>query len=156
SAPGAPAKMVILGFDGVDAKMTQKWMDEGKLPNLARLRASGTYAPLLSTIPSQTPVSWSTFSTGLSPGRHGIFDFLKRDPAPYRPGFAAFDAKEVPCLWGSANGWGVGALAGLVVVLLVAAFGLLRRARVAVLAALALVLGAAAGVGCGIGADRLL
>src|SRR5579885_3254652 len=74
-------KLVILGFDGVDAKLTEQWMNEGKLPNLAKLRAQGTFSPLLSTIPSQTPVSWSTFATGLSPGRHAIFDFLKRDPA---------------------------------------------------------------------------
>ena len=60
-------------------------MDEGKLPNLAKLRAQGTFSPLRPTIPSQTPVSWSTFSTGLNPGRHGVFDFLKRDPKNYKP-----------------------------------------------------------------------
>src|ERR1700755_1368609 len=98
-----PKKLVILGFDGVDAKLTEKWMDEGKLPNLAKLRAQGTFSPLLSTIPSQTPVSWCTFATGLSPGRHGIFDFLKRDPATYRPSFAMFDEKRVPFLWGTSN-----------------------------------------------------
>src|SRR5436305_2069258 len=96
-------KLVILGFDGVDAKLTEKWMDEGKLPNLAKLRAQGTFSPLLSTIPSQTPVSWSTFSTGLSPGRHGIFDFLKRNPTTYRPTFAMYDEKRVPFLWGKSN-----------------------------------------------------
>src|SRR5215210_8606355 len=74
-APGAQdQKLILLGFDGVDAKLTQQWMDEGKLPNLAKLRGQGTFAPLRSTIPSQTPVSWSTFATGLSPGRHGVFD----------------------------------------------------------------------------------
>ncbi|HJX28356.1 MAG TPA: alkaline phosphatase family protein, partial [Thermoanaerobaculia bacterium] len=69
-------KLIVLGFDGADAKLAQKWMDEGKLPNLAKLRSEGTFAPLRSPIPSQTPVSWSTFATGLSPGRHGVFDFL--------------------------------------------------------------------------------
>ena len=67
AAKEAP-KTVILGFDGADAKLTEQWMNEGKLPNLARLRAEGTFAPLRSTIPSQTPVSWSTFATGLNPG----------------------------------------------------------------------------------------
>jgi predicted AlkP superfamily phosphohydrolase/phosphomutase len=73
-------KLIILGFDGVDAKLTEQWMNEGKLPNLAKLRQQGTFSPLRPTIPSQTPVSWSTFSTGLNPGRHGVFDFLKRNP----------------------------------------------------------------------------
>ncbi len=48
-------KLIILGFDGADAKLTEQWMDEGKLPNLAKLRAQGTFSPLRPTIPSQTP-----------------------------------------------------------------------------------------------------
>src|SRR3984885_6303685 len=95
-----PKKLIILGFDGADARLTEKWMNEGKLPNLAKLRAQGSFAPLRPTIPSQTPVSWSTFSTGLNPGRHGIFDFLKRNPKTYHPSFAAFDQKTEPFLWG--------------------------------------------------------
>jgi predicted AlkP superfamily phosphohydrolase/phosphomutase len=113
-----PRKLVILGFDGVDAKLTARWMDEGKLPHLAELRRQGTFAPLLSTIPSQTPVSWSTFSTGLNPGRHGIFDFLKRDPQTYHPSFAAFDQRNETFLWGRGNGWIVGSIAGIAVGLL--------------------------------------
>ena len=35
------AEDVVLGFDGADAKLTQQWMDEGKLPNLAKLRDAG-------------------------------------------------------------------------------------------------------------------
>ncbi|MDP9120359.1 MAG: alkaline phosphatase family protein [Acidobacteriota bacterium] len=153
---GAAPRLVILGFDGVDARLTERWMNEGKLPNLAKLRAAGTFAPLLPTIPSQTPVSWSTFSTGLQPGRHGIFDFLKRDPATYRPSFAAFDEKKVPFLWGASNGPLVGGLGGLVVALL--ALGVLKLLKVPTRLALvlAVVLAAALGVGLGVAAARLL
>jgi predicted AlkP superfamily phosphohydrolase/phosphomutase len=134
AAPAAPAdtaqrKLVILGFDGADAKLTQKWMDEGKLPHLAALRQQGTFAPLLSTIPSQTPVSWSTFTTGLNPGRHGIFDFLKRDPLTYHPSFAAFDERKEPFLWGKSNGWVVGAIGGAVTFLVVWLVAALVRCR---------------------------
>jgi hypothetical protein len=27
-------KLVVLGFDGMDPRLVQKWMDEGKLPNM--------------------------------------------------------------------------------------------------------------------------
>src|ERR1700720_17539 len=119
AAPGQPPrKLVILGFDGADAKLTERWMDEGKLPHLAALRRQGTFAPLLSRIPSQTPVWWSPVPTGLMPGRHGIFDFLKRDPQTYRPSFAAFDQRNETFLWGRGNGWIVGAIAGIAVGLL--------------------------------------
>jgi predicted AlkP superfamily phosphohydrolase/phosphomutase len=103
AAPAKDARVVIVGFDGADADLAAKWMDEGKLPNLAKLREQGTFAPLRSTVPSQTPVSWSTFSTGLSPGRHTIFDFLKRDIKTYRPGFAAAEESSAPFLYGERN-----------------------------------------------------
>src|SRR5688500_20379872 len=96
----AQQKVIVVGFDGVDARYTERWMDEGKLPNLAKLRANGTFRPLLPTTPAQTPVSWSTFSTGIDPGRTGIFDFLRRDPKTYMPVFAAFDEVSTPFLLG--------------------------------------------------------
>ncbi|MBK5260420.1 MAG: alkaline phosphatase family protein [Thermoanaerobaculia bacterium] len=100
---GAQQKVIVLGFDGVDARLTEQWMNEGKLPNLAKLRASGTFRPLRPTVPAQTPVSWSTFTTGTDPGRTGIFDFLRRDPKTYLPVFAAFDEVQKPLFLGSRN-----------------------------------------------------
>src|SRR5215212_1444111 len=99
----AQQKVIVLGFDGVDARYTERWMNEGKLPNLAKLRAQGTFRPLRPTVPAQTPVSWSTFSTGIDPGRTGIFDFLRRDPKTYLPVFAAFDETKEPLLFGEKN-----------------------------------------------------
>src|SRR5512143_3027300 len=60
-------------------------MAEGKLPNLARLRKEGAYARLRTTIPSISPVAWSSFMTGSEPSKHNIFDFLSRDPRTYLP-----------------------------------------------------------------------
>jgi predicted AlkP superfamily phosphohydrolase/phosphomutase len=115
----AQQKVIVLGFDGVDAGYTERWMNEGKLPNLARLRQSGTFRPLRPTIPAQTPVSWSTFSTGIDPGRTGIFDFLRRDPKTYLPLFAAFDDTKEPFLLGDKNPV-VAAMAILILIGLVA------------------------------------
>ena len=156
AAQQPPKKLIILGFDGVDANLTQRWMDEGKLPNLAKLRAQGTFTPLLPTIPSQTPVSWSTFSTGLNPGRHGIFDFLKRNPADYKPAFAAAEEGREVFLFGDNNGWMVGLIAAIAVALLFLLILKLFRLRWMVAAAVAVVLGIAAGIGLGMAAARLL
>lgn len=119
SAAGAqPAgKVVILGFDGADARLTEQYMDEGILPNLSRLRDSGSYSPLGTTTPPQTPVSWSSFATGWNPGKHGIFDFLRRDLETYQPDFAMFVIGTKPVLLGRNNHLLVAA-AGLVVPLL--------------------------------------
>ena len=155
-APGPPSKVVVLGFDGADAELTRRWMDEGELPHLAALRDEGTFTSLMPTIPSQTPVSWSTFSTGLDPGRHSIFDFLKRDPATYVPSFAAIDDRSVPFLWGGRNGTVLGLIAGGVFLLL--AFGLAKlfRARTAVALAVAAAAALVLGAGTGFAAARYL
>lgn len=132
-AADAQQKVIVLGFDGVDARYTEQWMNEGKLPNLAKLRGAGTFRPLLPTTPAQTPVSWSTFSTGIDPGRTGIFDFLRRDPKNYLPVFAAFDDSKVPFLYGDKNA----PLAGGAVLLLLAIVAIVvrnRKARLAVFA----------------------
>ncbi len=60
----------------------------GEMPNLAALRAKGGLGTVATTTPAQTPVAWSTFATGLNPGGHGIFDFLRRDPKSYLPDLA--------------------------------------------------------------------
>ncbi len=91
-APGQ--KVLILGFDGMDAVRTQTMMAKGELPNFARLRAQGSFSPLATTLPPQSPVAWSTFSTGLNPGGHGIFDFLSRDPKTYLPALSMAEVEE--------------------------------------------------------------
>src|SRR5262245_25649428 len=68
-------RVVILGLDGLDHGLTQKLLDEGKLPHLAALRDQGCFKPLGSTLPPISPVAWSSFQTGVNPGKHNIFDF---------------------------------------------------------------------------------
>jgi predicted AlkP superfamily phosphohydrolase/phosphomutase len=81
-------KVVVVGLDGLDPGLAEKMMVQGELPSLRRLASLGSYARLRTTYPAQTPVAWSTFATGTNPGGHGIFDFLRRDPATYLPDIA--------------------------------------------------------------------
>jgi len=78
-------KVIVLGFDGLDHELTAQMLQAGRLPALAKLAASGQFAPLGTTVPPQSPVAWSTFITGLDPGGHGIFDFIHRDPKTMTP-----------------------------------------------------------------------
>ena len=75
----------MLGFDGMDYRLTRELMAAGRMPNFSRLAASGSFAPLATSIPPQSPVAWSSFITGLEPHDHGIFDFVHRDPATLTP-----------------------------------------------------------------------
>ncbi len=58
------------------------------LPNLEKMRKRGGFTTVATTAPAQTPVAWSSFATGVNPGGHGIFDFLRRDPGTYLPDLA--------------------------------------------------------------------
>ncbi len=88
------SRLVILGFDGADPDLYEKWRDEGKLPNLKRLEEKGGYSTLATTVPAQSPVAWSSFSTGNNPGKHNIFDFIIRDPKTYQPGIGMVTVKK--------------------------------------------------------------
>ncbi len=44
-----------------------------------------------STEPPISPVAWSTFTTGVNPGKHNIFDFLTNDRNTYMPKMAGSD-----------------------------------------------------------------
>lgn len=78
-------RVVVIGLDGLDPNLVQKYMDGGLLPNFKRLMESGSFMKLGTTCPSISPVAWSSFATGLTPARHGIFDFLDRDLNSYLP-----------------------------------------------------------------------
>ncbi|MEJ7604829.1 MAG: alkaline phosphatase family protein [Bryobacteraceae bacterium] len=82
-------KAIFLGLDGLDPKLTERYMAEGKLPNLAKLQAQGSYSRLRTTFPSISPVAWSTFATGVNPAKHNIFDFLNRNTKLYVPELAS-------------------------------------------------------------------
>ena len=77
--------MIVLGFDGMDYRVTRELMANGRMPNFSRLAAAGAFSPLRTSIPPQSPVAWSSVITGLDPGSHGIFDFVHRDPHTMRP-----------------------------------------------------------------------
>jgi predicted AlkP superfamily phosphohydrolase/phosphomutase len=81
----AVKKVIILGLDGLEPKLTERWMAEGKLPNLRELAERGSYSHLRTTFPPLSPVAWSTFATGVNPAGHNIFDFLNRNLQTYAP-----------------------------------------------------------------------
>jgi predicted AlkP superfamily phosphohydrolase/phosphomutase len=78
-------RVFVMGFDGMDPTLARKYMDEGKLPNLKALADEGTFTRLGSTQPSESPTAWSSFATGVNPGKHSIYDFLVRNLETYFP-----------------------------------------------------------------------
>ncbi len=88
-------RAVILGLDGLDPNLLEKYLAEGKLPNFAKLKEQGAYSRLGTTLPALSPVAWSTFQTGVNPGAHNIFDFLSRDKRFCLPELSAVRTETV-------------------------------------------------------------
>jgi len=87
-APRVQQRLIVLGFDGMDPNLARQWMDDGSLPNFSQLASMGSFHPLPTSNPPQSPVAWSDFATGTGPGEHGIYDFLRRDAQTYLPDFS--------------------------------------------------------------------
>jgi predicted AlkP superfamily phosphohydrolase/phosphomutase len=92
---GGRPRVVVLGFDGMDPRIAEKLLEEGRMPNFQRLADKGTFSRLETGIPPQSPVAWSNFITGCNPGGHGIYDFMGREPDTYLP-FLSTTVTEEP------------------------------------------------------------
>ncbi|MCA9217755.1 MAG: alkaline phosphatase family protein [Planctomycetales bacterium] len=88
-------RVVVLGLDGLDHGLTEKLLSEGKLPHLASLREQGDFKSLASTLPPISPVAWSSFQTGVNPGKHNIFDFLTPDTRTYAPKLSSVEIRSL-------------------------------------------------------------
>jgi predicted AlkP superfamily phosphohydrolase/phosphomutase len=78
-------KLVILGFDGMDPDLVERYVAQGKLPNIQKLIAQGGLYRLETTHSPESPTAWASFATGVNAGKHNIYDFLVRDTQTYLP-----------------------------------------------------------------------
>ncbi|MCK4512362.1 alkaline phosphatase family protein, partial [bacterium] len=97
--PGS--KVLIIGLDGGTWSVLDRFMELGCMPCLAELCKIVHRSELLSTNPPITPVAWSSFATGMNPGKHGIFGFLspQSEPGGYSPPPVRRESIRVPSLW---------------------------------------------------------
>ena len=68
-------RVFVFGVDGLAFRVLNPMIERGLLPNFQRVRDYGVQGILKSTIPTLTPPAWMSISTGLSPAKHGIYDF---------------------------------------------------------------------------------
>ena len=91
--------LLIVGLDGATLDLIEPWAADGTLPHLGRLLGQGAWGRLASTIPPATLPSWTTFMTGVNPGRHGIYDFTRRRGGDYAVRFVNATYRKAPTIW---------------------------------------------------------
>lgn len=73
-------KLLVIGLDGATLDVLRPLAEEGVLPNIASFMAEGACGELESVMPPITGPAWASFMTGKNPGKHGVYEFLKKAP----------------------------------------------------------------------------
>ncbi|MBI5501511.1 MAG: alkaline phosphatase family protein [Deltaproteobacteria bacterium] len=91
-------RLVLLAFDGMDLGALERWTDEGRLPNFARLRAVGEFSRLETTEPPTTEAAWTALVTGLGPAESGVIGPVRLDHRTRTtlPGAVELDMSRAP------------------------------------------------------------
>jgi len=92
-------RIFIIGWDGATWDLIKPWVAEGKLPNIAKIMKQGVHGPLRSTLPPMTFPAWSSFMTGVNPGKHGILDFTRQRSGTYEIEFVNGGQRKAPTFW---------------------------------------------------------
>ena len=92
-------KVAVFGLDGATFALIRPAVEQGLLPTIASLLERGAWGELESTIPPITGAAWSTFQTGLNPGRHGVVDWLTREEGSYSLRPISSQMISQPRLW---------------------------------------------------------
>ena len=92
-------KVVVFGIDGGTLALVGPWARRGDLPHLSHLLGGGVSGVLRSTTHPLTPQAWTSFLTGVNPGKHGVFDFGRRRPDSYQLSLTDSTHRRAPAIW---------------------------------------------------------
>ncbi len=105
-------KVLVIGLDGATFDLLGPWIQAGELPNLQRLIQQGAWGKLRSTMPPISSSSWSSFVTGMNPGKHGLVDFVYPGADSYKVTMVNAASRRTRAVWNWLNdaGYKVGLL----------------------------------------------
>ena len=92
-------RAVVIGLDGVPASYLEERVAAGTMPALAELLRSGRMVAMDSSVPPVSGVAWAGLSTGVNPGRHGIYGFTELKPGTYDLRFPNATSLLAPRVW---------------------------------------------------------
>lgn len=92
-------RVLIIGLDGFTWNIGKRLLDEGVMPNLAKLVETGSAGDLKSVMPFETSPAWSSFQTGCCPDKTGIFAFHSYNRRKKKLGLNSLADNAMPTLW---------------------------------------------------------
>ena len=88
--------VIAIGLDSAEASLVERWCAEGKLPNLARLKAGGAYGRTQGNDIDFSDSVWSSFYTGCWPEKTGFWHHVTFDPETYDCKLVNYDYERIP------------------------------------------------------------
>jgi len=100
---GRTGRVIVLGLDGIDPRVVELLVAEGRMPAFARLQAEGAFGPLQADLPLVSPVLWTTIATGRRPADHGISSFKEAGDVAGAKQPVTSTMRRVQALWNIAS-----------------------------------------------------
>lgn len=100
-------KVLVIGLDGATFDLIGPWIEAGEMPNLKRLMEQGAHGKLRTTLPPISSSSWSSFVTGVNPGKHGLVDFVYPGNNSYKVSMVDATSRRTRALWNWLNDAGL-------------------------------------------------
>jgi predicted AlkP superfamily phosphohydrolase/phosphomutase len=98
-----PPRVLFIGLDGGTFTILDALMAQGLMPHLQQVTRAGARADLRSVFPPITAPAWTSFRTGVNPGKHSIYAFTRPAFDADRDGvqLALADAGQIKarCVW---------------------------------------------------------
>ncbi|MBI4177273.1 MAG: alkaline phosphatase family protein [Candidatus Aenigmarchaeota archaeon] len=76
-------RVLVIGIDAATWDLLNPWIEDGQLPNIAHLAEEGAIGNLTSVLPVISPAAWTSFATGTTPAKHGVFGYQQRREGSY-------------------------------------------------------------------------
>ena len=100
-------RVLLFGIDGLAFRVIDPYIKRGLLPNFQRVREGGVQSVLKSTIPPMTPPAWMSLATGMSPSKHGVYDFWDYKQAAAGPeAHVVTHRRGGKAIWNVLSDWG--------------------------------------------------
>lgn len=90
-------RTLMVGLDGATFTLLDRLMADGVMPFLRDSASRGARGTLLSTPNPLTPPAWTSLVTGRTPGKHGIFDFVRAEEGPEGLFFTLNTSEDIRC-----------------------------------------------------------
>jgi predicted AlkP superfamily phosphohydrolase/phosphomutase len=99
----AAHQVVVVGIDSAPWSFVDHLIDEGRLPNLERMKKEGAYGTLRSTPCYVTPPAWQSMFSGYAPAKTGIYTFGKWNREAEKFDAVTASDAQVPSVWDVAS-----------------------------------------------------